>query len=150
MTADERSTVEALASRVRIGRFVSVGVVGGTVELAIMTALIALFAFHPLAAKAVGTEASISLMFFINDRWTFAGEGAASERVVRWLRSHAVRVVGIAVSFLVLFLLTSYTEITLIVLGENLWPTVANGLGIGAGMVLNYLAESLFTWRVTE
>jgi putative flippase GtrA len=44
--------------------------------------------------------------------------------------------------------LTSWTDVALVVAGVNLWPTLANGVGIGVGMTLNYVAESLFTWRV--
>ncbi len=146
----DRSTLAALASGTRIGQFVSVGVVGASVETAIVAVATTLLAVEPLAAKAVGAEASISLMFLINDRWTFADEGTAGRLARRWLRSHAVRLVGLSVAFVALFLLTTQTAITLVVVGQDLWPTVANGIGIAAGMLLNYVAESLFTWRVTS
>jgi putative flippase GtrA len=48
----------------------------------------------------------------------------------------------------VLTLLTEFTDVTLVVAGADFWPTVANGIGIGFGMVLNYVFESVFTWRV--
>ena len=150
--SDADSTLDALVSRWRFGQFVSVGAAGATVETVLLAIATTTFALDPLVAKVIGAEASISLMFLLNDRWTFAGEGTddTSSIVGRWLRSHTVRLFGLAVAFSVLFVLTSYTTVTLDVFGRDLWPTVANCVGIGVGMVLNYVAESLFTWRVTE
>ncbi|QLG60709.1 GtrA family protein [Halorarum salinum] len=145
-----------LASRARIGQFVSVGVAGATVEtlvVAVLTAgVLAGLAVAPLAAKAVGAEASITLMFLLNDRYTFSGEGAAGLAAVgrRWARSHLVRLGGLTVAFVVLWLLTARTDVSLVVAGADFWPTVANAVGIGTGMVLNYVAESVFTWRVLD
>lgn len=144
--------VNALASKARIGKFVSVGAAGATLEQLIVVVTTAGLAFDPLLAKLIGAEASISLMFLINDRWTFAGHGTGRLRAVvgRWVRSHTVRAVGLAVSFATLFVLTARTEVTVVVAGVDLWPTIANGVGIAGGMVINYVAESLFTWRVTR
>jgi putative flippase GtrA len=146
----EESTVEALLSGVRFGQFVSVGVVGATAETVIVFLLTALLGIWAIPAKAIGAEVSITLMFLVNDRWTFAGEGEGSRRSVlgRYLRSHLVRLGGISVAFVVLYLLVEFTAISLVAFGADLWPTVANGIGIGVGMMLNYLFESLFTWRV--
>jgi putative flippase GtrA len=145
-----------LLSRVRFGQFVSVGVAGASLEtlvVALLTAgIVADLTVAPLAAKAVGAEASISLMFLINDRWTFATEGERGLRSLlqRYAKSHAVRLLGLTVAFGTLFLLTARTDVRLVLAGANLWPTVANAVGIGAGMVVNYVFESLFTWRVHD
>lgn len=140
----------ALVSGERAGKFVSVGVAGFSLETVIVALLTAWATTDPLLAKAVGAEASISLMFLLNDRWTFATEGTAGIRslVRRWLRSHAVRIGGLTVAFGILWLLTDFTEIELLVGGADFWPTVANGIGVAAGMSVNYVAESIFTWRV--
>ncbi|WP_313692710.1 GtrA family protein [Halorarum halobium] len=141
-----------LASGTRIGQFVSVGVAGATVETLIVALLTAGLAAPPLAAKAVGAETSISLMFLLNDRFTFGEEGGAGLAAAgrRWARSHLVRLGGLAVAFAVLWLLTARTDVRLVIAGADFWPTVANLIGIGVGMVLNYVAESVFTWRVLE
>ncbi len=147
----DTNVLEALASGVRIGQFVSVGAAGAAVETVIVAVLTAALAVSPLAAKAVGAEASISLMFVLNDRWTFAGEGAAGLVALgrRWARSHLVRIGGLAVAFATLFVLTAWTSVTVPVMGADFWPTIANLIGIGVGMTVNYVAESLFTWRIT-
>lgn len=146
------TAVAELVSGTRIGQFVSVGVAGATVETLIVALLTAGLATPPLAAKALGAETSISLMFLLNDRYTFADEGDAGPAAVgrRWGRSHLVRLGGLTVAFVALWLLTARTDVQLIVAGADFWPTVANVIGIGVGMVLNYVAESLFTWRVLD
>ena len=145
--------LRALAAAGRIWRFVSVGAAGATLEtviVALLTSGVLARTAPPLLAKAVGAEASITLMFLVNDRWTFAGAGEAGfvSRCRRYGRSHLVRVGGLAVAFATLFALTAWTDVTILVDGADLWPTVANVVAIGAGMTLNYVAESLVTWRV--
>ena len=147
--------LRALAAADRIGRFVSVGVVGAALETAIVALLttgVIVATVPPLAAKAVGAEASITLMFLLNDRWTFAeeGNGGLASLLGRYGRSHVVRLGGLSVAFGTLFVLTSLVDASLSVRGAELWPTVANGVAIAAGMTLNYVAESLVTWRVQD
>lgn len=147
-----RARLRALASAGRLGQFVSVGVAGATLETAVVAVLTAGLAVQPLPAKVVGAEASIALMFLLNDRWTFAGEGGGGllARLRRYVKSHTVRIGGLAVAFATLYVLTEWTDVTLLVRGGDFWPTVANAVGIGAGMSLNYVAESLVTWRVQD
>jgi len=142
--------LEELYSGMRFGQFVSVGAVGATAETIVVAILTAGYGVVPQLAKAVGAEVSITLMFLINDRWTFAEAGAAGllPGFRRFLKSHLVRAGGLLVGFAVLTALTSWTDVTLVVAGADLWPTVANAIGIGCGMILNYLTEGLFTWRV--
>jgi len=146
------SRFEALVHRGRIGRFVSVGLIGATIETVIVGILTALFGIGPLVAKAIGAETSISTMFAVNDRWTFAekGETGTAAFVHRWVKSHIVRIVGLSVAFSVLYLLTSVIEFSVSVATLDLWPSIANIIGIGVGMILNYVAESLFTWDIAE
>ena len=144
------SNATVLLERARIGQFVSVGMIGAAIETVIVFVLTATAGFPALAAKAVGAEASITTMFLVNDNWTFSGEGVPGfvHTARRWVKSHLVRIVGLGIAFAVLLLLTSYTDVSLFVAGFDVWPTVANGIGIGVGMVVNYVFESVFTWRV--
>ena len=142
--------LEELYSGIRFGKFVSVGAVGATAETIVVALLTAGYGVVPQLAKAVGAEVSITLMFLINDRWTFSEAGAVGRLawVRRYLKSHVVRAGGLLVGFAVLTALTAWTDVTLVVAGADLWPTVANAIGIGCGMLLNYLTEGLFTWQV--
>ncbi|MBV0901749.1 GtrA family protein [Haloarcula salina] len=144
--------LDSLLHRARIGRFASVGVIGATLETAVVAVLAGAFGISPLLAKAAGAELSISTMFVINDRWTFANEGRsdAGSSIRRWQKSHCVRIVGLTVAFATLYVLTSVVAITLVFKGFDVWPVVANTIGIGVGMTINYVAECLFTWNVLE
>lgn len=150
MTTESR--LEALLEWTRFGQFVGVGMVGATIETIIVAILTTMVGFGPIAAKVVGAEASISTMFVMNDRVTFAEQGALGVLAFarRWVKSHLVRIVGLSVAFAVLYVLTGPIEFELIVAGLDLWPTVANGIGIGVGMLLNYAMEGTFTWRLGQ
>lgn len=145
-----KTPAEVLLQRGRIGRFLSVGVLGALVETVVVAVLTVFFGVGALVAKAGGAEISITMMFFVNDRWTFAEDGDDSiiPTIRRWGRSHTVRVVGLSVAFSVLYALTALTSISIGFAGIELWPTLANGIGIVCGMVVNYVAESVFTWDI--
>lgn len=144
------SKIDRLIRTTRIGQFVSVGAIGAVIETIIVAILTAGLSFGPLFSKAIGAEVSISTMFTVNDRWTFATEGSDTSSAVlkRWMKSHFVRTGGLAISFTVLYVLTSFLEISLNIYGADFWPAVANFIGIGVGMVINYIAESLITWKI--
>jgi putative flippase GtrA len=145
-----KSQLDVLVQQKRIGQFVSVGAVGATIETIIVVILTTSVGLGPLTAKAVGAETSISTMFIANDRWTFAGEGRKGTVAVfyRWVKSHMVRAVGLLIAFSVLYLLTTVIEFKLLLKSVDFWPTVANIIGILVGMIINYVAESIFTWGV--
>lgn len=142
--------ISALWSPSNITQFVSIGVIGAVAETIIVAVSTTGLGVSPLAAKAVGAEMSILIMFLLNDRITFAGEGSAGlgHLIRRWGRSHVVRVGGLAVAFATLWILTAKTNVQLRIAGADLWPTVANGIGICVGMVINYIGECLFTWKL--
>ncbi|MFC7097520.1 GtrA family protein [Halobaculum marinum] len=143
--------VEALASGTRIGQFLSVGVVGFAFDIATSTALRELGVFPELAAL-IGIEVAVVVMFLLNDRVTFAGEGGSGVGATlrRLARSNVVRAGGIAVQLVVFTVLFRWVAVPLTVAGIDLWFVVSRAGGIGAGMVVNYVAESVFTWRVLE
>lgn len=142
--------ISALWSPSIITQFVSVGVVGAVAETILVAVTTTRFGAPPLAAKAVGAELSIVVMFLLNDRITFASQGAAGREhlIRRWGRSHVVRIGGLAVAFVTLWLLTAKTNVRFHIADADLWPTVANAIGIGVGMVINYIGECLFTWEL--
>lgn len=144
--------LQSLVRGVLFGKYLSVGVAGAVTESIVVFALTAGGLVGALAAKGIGAEFSITLMFVLNDAWTFADSGESGIRPVarRFLRSHAVRALGLAVGFSVLFGLTELTSVTVRVAGLHLWPTMANLVGIGVGFVVNYVGEGLVTWDATE
>jgi putative flippase GtrA len=141
--------VAALASGSRFGRFVSVGAAGALFDVTTATALRELGVFPELAVF-VGIEVSILVMFLLNDNWTFAEEGTTGRfpALRRLARSNLVRVGGILVQLGTFRVLYRALAIELTLVGIDGWFVVSKVGGIAAGMVVNYVAESLFTWRV--
>jgi putative flippase GtrA len=139
----------ALASGSRFGRFVSVGAVGALFDVTTATALRELGVFPELAVF-VGIEVSILVMFVLNDNWTFSGEGATGRfpTLRRLARSNLVRVGGILVQLGTFRILYRVLAVDLTLMGLDGWFVVSKVSGIAAGMFVNYVAESLFTWRV--
>jgi putative flippase GtrA len=138
-----------LVSAVRFGKFASVGVVGAAFDVTTATVLRELGVFPELAVF-VGIEVAVVVMFLLNDRWTFATQGAAGigAGLRRLLRSNLVRVGGIVVQLATFRLLFRVVALDVTVATVDGWFVVSKIAGIGAGMVVNYVAESLFTWRV--
>jgi putative flippase GtrA len=140
---------EALVVPARFGQFVGVGAVGGVFDLTISSTITLAGLVNPEWAKLLGAECAIVLMFLINDHWTFADHGAAGfgSKLRRLLRSNLVRSGGLAVQFTVVYLLTRL-EVTVVVYGTDIWALVTMPVAIGCSFVVNYVAESLLTWRV--
>lgn len=143
------SYVDALRSRVRFGKFVSAGVVGALCDTAVLVTLTQLGVL-PEVATLVGIETAILVMFGINERWTFPAHGAddGHSLLARLGRSHGVRAAGSLTQFLVFVAVFRGIPMSVQLAGVNLWLLVAKGSGIGVGMVVNYVFESLLTWRV--
>lgn len=143
----DADAVAELASGPRFGKFVSVGAVGAVLDLTVSSALIVATGVDPAVAKLVGAELAILAMFGINERWTFAERGRPGAWPRRLVKSNAVRVGGLSVQFLVVRWLTDL-DYTVPVAGFDLWLLIPLPIAILASMLLNYVAESLFTWRV--
>lgn len=139
----------SLLSGIRFSQFASVGLFGATVDTGTILILTTEFGIHRGIAKLVGAELAIVAMFLINDFWTFADEGSTGIIALtrRLLKSNLVRAGGVAVATIVFVLVSSF-DVRLPIGGEALWLTIANAIGIAAGFTVNYVAESLFTWRV--
>ncbi|KAA9400051.1 GtrA family protein [Haloarcula sp. CBA1130] len=141
---------EALVSGVRFGQFVSVGVVGAISDNSVLAVLGLVFGVSDMWAKAAGVETAILVMFLVNEHWTFAGQGDVGRRsfATRLGKSHLVRSGGVAVQLAVYWLLTQWLTIELVIAGTDLWFIAASPLAIGVAMLVNYVAESVFTWQV--
>lgn len=140
----------ALTSTIRFGQFVSVGVLGAACESVVLLVLLEMVGVGPVIAKLVGAETSIIVMFAANERWTFATEAKTSVLQLgrRFLTSNLVRAGGVLISTVVLLALLRWVDVALVFFGIDFWPPIANLIGIGATLFVNYVAESLLTWRV--
>lgn len=141
VVAEQFPGFENLLSGVRFGQFLSVGVVGLAFDTMVLFLLTDVASVAPVPAKLASAETSIVVMFLLNEQWTFSrwGESTAPELGRRLIKSNVVRVGGVAVATTVMYVLYNWFGV---------WPVLGNFVGVGAGFVVNYLFESLFTWRV--
>jgi putative flippase GtrA len=149
MSNDHWSSLGALVSGLRFGQFLSVGVVGAILDTIVTLSLKEGLTVHPDLAKFVGAECAIVLMFFINEYWTFSEEGQSGRFALlrRLLTSNVVRSGGLAVQ-LVTFSFVRRLPVSIVVFDVELWKVLPIFIAIGTAFVVNYVAESLFTWRV--
>jgi putative flippase GtrA len=150
MSGDTMDTLDALQSRARFGKFVSVGVVGAISDNTMLAILGLAFGVPEMLAKAAGIETAIVVMFLVNEHWTFAdkGERGALPFARRLGKSHLVRAGGTSVQLVVYWVLTQQLTFELMVFGTDLWFIAASPIAIGVAMMVNYVFESLFTWQV--
>lgn len=143
-------SVEELAAGTRFGKFLSVGAAGAVVDVSVSSVLTLAAILPPQWAKLVGAEIAIVLMFIVNDHWTFPEEGALGlvPKARRLLKSNLVRTAGLAVQFAVVAFLTDL-DVQILVFDTNIWDVVTLPIAIAFSFVINYVAESLITWRVT-
>jgi putative flippase GtrA len=143
------SVADSLLSGTRFGKFASVGAVGAVFDVTTSTVLRELGVFPELAVF-IGIEVAVVVMFLLNDNWTFAEEGAAGlgAALRRLLRSNLVRAGGILVQLATFRFLYRVVALDLVVADVDGWFVVSKVAGIGTGMLVNYVAESLVTWRV--
>jgi Predicted membrane protein len=139
---------DALTSLSRVGQFLTVGASGAVVDLFVSSALTVTGVVPPEWAKLGGAECAIVLMFFLNDRWTFATHGGsgAKSKLRRLAKSNLVRSAGLLVQFAVVRALTRW-EVSVRVGGTDIWTVLTLPIAIACVVLLNYLAESLFTWQ---
>lgn len=141
--------LDELVTPERFGKFISVGATGAVLDITVSSVL-TLGGVPPEYAKLVGAECAIVLMFFINDRWTFPDHGmtGALAKLRRLLKSNVVRSGGLVVQFLVVRALTGQ-DISVVIFGTDIWAMLTFPVAIACAVLFNYVAESLFTWKVT-
>ena len=122
-------------------KFCLTGLSGVVVNLGSFHLLLEL-GLHKFAASPIAIEISIVSNFLINNYWTFAGRALGSRKGLRGLRFHLVSVLALGLSYAT-FLALSLR-----------WPGVApiwlQGCAIAPAALLNYLLNSLWTFREAE
>ena len=144
------SRLTALTSHVRFGKFVSVGAIGAACDTVVLVFLVEVVGLLEELALLIGIEIAVIVMFLLNDRWTFASAGGTDRRSIlgRLGRSHVVRAGGIVTQFVVFVIVYRFLFTQVTIVGIDGWLLVAKALGIVSGLLVNYVFESLFTWRV--
>jgi len=121
-------------------RFVRFGLVGGggaVLNTALLYLLVHFGRWAYVPAAAVATEAAILSNFVFNDRWTFHDARGRIPWPRRAALYNTVALGGLAVSLVVLALLTATLHFHYL---------VANLIAIGVATLWNYTVNARFTW----
>lgn len=124
----------------RVLQYMFVGGTGVIVDNSALYLLVEIGSFDVTFSKILSAELAIATNFLINDFWTFR-EHNSDSRLKRFLKSNAIRVMGIIIALLVLKILYEGFGVHLI---------IANSFGILVGFTSNYVLESLYTWKTHE
>jgi len=136
--------INSIIKLIPFGRFIkfsSVGLSGMVVNLGLLW-LLTTYVFGEklyMLAAAISIEASVVNNFYWNDVWTFRDKRKRNGNViVRLLKFHLSRLLGISTNLAFLYLLTEYLM---------LYYLLSNIFAIGAGMLVNYLTSDKWVWR---
>lgn len=136
-----RSTIHQFVRRfAQPIRFGLVGLSGVAVNTAVLWALVRPAHMPVPLASTLATETAILSNFALNDRWTF-GSARQHPFLMRLLRFNGVSLGGLAITTILLTLLSSYGGFDLL---------LANLLAVGGAMTWNYIVNSRWTWRDTS
>ena len=138
--------IKHLFSIVKFSKFTAVGIMGAVIDSSVLSLLVISMSFPLVSSKLIGAELAIISMFLLNEYWTFSEDGLNGkyQRLIRFMKSNIVRSAGVVVATGVMVTIvgrieTGYGGIELV---------LANIIGITAGLIVNYILESLITWQV--
>jgi dolichol-phosphate mannosyltransferase len=121
----------------RFGRLLKFGAVGATgviINTTILYLLSHWLALPLLLSSAIAVEVTIVSNFFWNNRWTFACRNSS---LARFAKFNVASLAGLAVNVTTVWGLTR----------TGLYFLIANLVGIGAGVAVNYACSVVWVWR---
>ncbi len=144
------STLDALNNKVRLGMFISVGLIGSVFDFSVLLLSTQIFSLSPEVGAFFGIESAILVMFFINEHWTYKDHGKNGTKNIfsRLVRSHLVRGVGATTHLLVFIVVYNLFHIPIFYGEIDLWLVVSKAVGICVAFFANYTFESLYTWKI--
>lgn len=138
--------IKYLFSIVKFSKFTMVGIVGAIIDNAVLSLLVISMNFPLIPSKLMGAEIAIISMFLLNEHWTFSEDrlDGKYQRIIRFMKSNLVRSSGVVVATGVMVTIVGRIEMG----HEGIELVLANIIGITAGLIVNYILESLVTWQV--
>jgi dolichol-phosphate mannosyltransferase len=123
-------------------RFACVGALGVLVNNGALILLHYWAGLHYLVAGALAVELAILHNYVLNDLWTFSKRRRPrhSSRLTRFGRFQAVSLGGMVINLGILLVLRGLMGLPLL---------FSNLVGIAGAVVYNYVANKLWTWRIT-
>ncbi len=122
-----------------LGKFSMVGLSGILVNQGMLILLHQLFDVNIKYAGIIAIELSIISNFMLNNFWTWQ-KGLSDGFCLRFLKYHLVTLFSGGFNYGTLLLLTSL----------NIHYFIANLIGIGIGMVINFIINHNWTFKIQE
>ncbi len=119
-------------------KFCVVGSSGVIVNLSLYIVLTRLFSIDFKIAAPIAIEFSILTNFFFNHIWTFKNRNSKASSFIKLFRFHFVAGLAGIINYLIFLALMCL---------PYSYDIIANLIGIGVGMFINYFLNSLWTWR---
>jgi len=118
----------------RLLKFGAVGVTGVIINTTILYVLSRWVGLPLLLSSAIAVELAIVSNFIWNNRWTFA---CRSRSLARFVKFNVASLVGLTVNVTAVWGLTR----------AGLYFLIANLVGIGVGVAVNYTGSAVWVWR---
>jgi len=118
----------------RLLKFGAVGVTGVIINTTILYVLSRWVGVPLLLSSAIGVELAIVSNFIWNNRWTFA---CRNRSLARFVKFNVASLVGLTVNVTAVWGLTR----------AGLYFLIANLVGIGIGVAVNYAGSVVWVWR---
>jgi putative flippase GtrA len=118
----------------RLLKFGAVGAIGVIINTTVLFVLSHWVGLPLLLSSAIAVELAIVSNFFWNNRWTFA---CRSPSLARFVKFNAASLGGLTVNVVTVWGLTR----------TGLYFLIANLVGIGVGVAVNYACSVVWVWR---
>lgn len=122
--------------RFTIGKFALVGLSGIAVNQGLLALLLIVAGLPVAIAGAIAIEASIISNFHLNNAWTWR-QRSSDSFWIKFIKYHLVTLIAGLINYLILVGLSS----------GGMAPLLANLIGIGAGMALNFVINHFWTFK---
>lgn len=122
-----------------VGKFMVVGTIGFIINTLLLIAFVAM-KMHPAIASALGAECAIISNFILNNNWTFHGRKISGERIAgKFLQFNLTSLGALGIQSVSVW-------IGVYLLGYNVY-FLFYILGVGIGLIWNYLMYSRVIWK---
>jgi putative flippase GtrA len=134
-------------TRQSIGRFAVVGMLGTVIDVGLFALLHTALGLPTLAANTISYSAGIVNNYLLHRHWTYAGRPRRAAGM-QFLQFLAVSLSALLLNNLLVLLLARPLGTFFAAAGRG--DLLAKGCATGVGMVWNYLANTLWTFRDTR
>ena len=130
------------ASRSTVLPFLVVGAIGFAIEAALLTLLVSQRHWQPLAARMVSFPVAVTICWWLNRNWTFAGRTRQRHsRGRQYAVYFVIQCAGAAINVVVFWAMLHLSP------ALRAWPIAPLAIGAAVALSFNFLATSRLVFR---